>query len=154
MGVALERRLKQRPIKDPVVEGVLNLLVTGAFLNDQFGDLFGRFGLTTSAYNVLRILRGAPDGHPRGEIAQRMVNRAPDITRLIDRLQRRGLVRRARSRSDRRLSVTRITPKGLELLERVEPAQAEYLVGTGSKLPPAVWRRLSEACERLYSEEE
>ena len=59
-----------------------------------------------------------PTASPAGRSAQRMVNPSPDVTRLIDRLARRGLVRRMRARSDRRLSLTRITPKGVALLER------------------------------------
>jgi DNA-binding MarR family transcriptional regulator len=150
MGVALERRLKQRPYKDPVTEGIMNLLVTGAALNEQFDVLFGQFGLTSSAFNVLRILRGEPEGHPRSEISQRMVNRAPDVTRLIDRLARRGLVRRVRARSDRRLSVTRITPKGLALLERIEPALTKHRERTAPRLSLAEWQQVSELCERIY----
>ena len=121
MGMALQRRLKMRPVADAVVEGMLNLLVTGAAIAQRSETLFGQFGLTSSAYNALRILRGSPDGLPPGEIAQRMVNPSPDVTRLIDRLARRGLVRRMRVRSDRRLSLTIITPKGLALLERAKP---------------------------------
>jgi DNA-binding MarR family transcriptional regulator len=150
MGVALERRLKMRPVRDPVVEGMLNLLVTGAALNQQSEMLFGRFGLTTSAYNVLRILRGSPDGLSRGEIGQRMVNPSPDVTRLIDRLVRRGLVRRMRVRSDRRLSLTRITEKGRVLLERAEAANVEQRARLAARLTEAEWRQLSELCERVY----
>jgi DNA-binding MarR family transcriptional regulator len=152
MGKALERRLKMRPVKDPVIEGMLNLLVTGAALNEQYGALYGRFGLTTSAYNILRILRGEPEGHPRGEIAERMVNRAPDVTRLIDRLERRGLVKRLRAKGDRRLSLTRITPKGLALLDRVEPALAEHRSFLAPKLSETDWHRLSQLCERVYGD--
>lgn len=99
MGRGLQQRLKMRAIENPVVEGMLNLLVTGALLNQRGDAEYARFGLTTSAYNVLRILRGSPDGLPRGEIALRMVNPSPDVTRLIDRLARRGLVRRLRART-------------------------------------------------------
>jgi DNA-binding MarR family transcriptional regulator len=152
MGAALERRLKMRAVRDPAIEGVLNLLVTGASLNEQYDLVFGQFGLSTSAYNVLRILRGSPDGHPRGEIGERMVNRSPDITRLIDRLVRRGLVRRVRARTDRRLSVTRITAKGIALLERVEPANAELRAQLGSRLSDAEWKQLSILCERIYGD--
>jgi DNA-binding MarR family transcriptional regulator len=152
MGQVLERRLKMRPLSDPVIEGMLNLLVTGAALNRQSEERFGQFGLTSSAYNVLRILRGSPDGLPRNEIAQRMVNTAPDITRLIDRLARRGLVRRARSRSDRRLSLTRITEKGVALLQRAEAANVEQRAALASKLSEDEWRQLSELCERVYAD--
>jgi DNA-binding MarR family transcriptional regulator len=150
MGTALQERLKMRPIADPVVEGMLNLLVTGAALNQMAEVEFGRFGLTSSAYNVLRILRGSPDGLPRGEIAQRMVNPSPDVTRLIDRLARRGLVRRQRGRTDRRLSVARITPKGLTLLAEAEAANQTQRARLASRLSADEWRQLSRMCERIY----
>lgn len=150
MGAALERRLKMRPVRDPVVEGMLNLLVTGALLNRQSEALFGQFGLSTSAYNVLRILRGSPDGLPRGEIGVRMVNQSPDVTRLIDGLARRGLVRRMRARTDRRLSLTRITDKGVALLERAEAANVEQRAQLAARLPEREWRELSRMCERIY----
>jgi DNA-binding MarR family transcriptional regulator len=154
MGVALQQRLKMRPIADPVVEGMLNLLVTGALLNRRAEAEYGRFGLTSSAYNVLRILHGSPDGLPRGEIAQRMVNPSPDVTRLIDRLARRGLVRRLRARTDRRLSLTRITPKGVALVEQAEPANDAQHAALVSRLSASEWRRLSALCERIYGNED
>jgi DNA-binding MarR family transcriptional regulator len=153
VGAALQRRLKMRAIDDPVVEGMLNLLVTGATLTQQSEALFGQFGLTTSAYNILRILRGSPDGLPRGEIGQRMVNPSPDVTRHIDRLARRGLVRRLRARTDRRLSLTRITPKGVALLERAEVANVEQRAYLASRLSAPEWRQLSALCERVYGHE-
>jgi len=153
MGAALQKRLKMRALNDPVIEGMLNLLVTGAALNERSEIMYGQFGLSASAYNVLRILRGSPEGHPRGEIAERMVNRAPDITRLIDRLARRGLVRRGRSTSDRRLSVTRITPKGLALLERAEALNLELRAYLASRLSEAEWEQLSGFCERIYGDD-
>src|SRR5262245_1947147 len=153
MGVALERRLKQRPIKDTVIEGILNLLVAGAALNEQFDALYARFDLTTSGFNVLRILYGQTEGHPRGEIGQRMVNRAPDVTRLIDRLERRGLVKRVRDKADRRLSVTQITPKGVALMQKIEPEIEEYRARMSPKLSVAEWKKLNEFCERIYGSE-
>ena len=150
MGEVLQQRLKMRPIDDPVVEGMLNLLVTGAALRELAETEFGRFGLTSSAYNVLRILRGSPDGLPRGEIGQRLVNPSPDVTRLIDRLARRGLVRRQRGRTDRRLSLTRITPKGLALLEQAEAANRAQRDALVPLLSAREWRQLSEMCERIY----
>jgi DNA-binding MarR family transcriptional regulator len=153
MGATLRRRLKMRALHDPVVEGMLNLLVTGAALNQQGDALFGQFGLTSSAYNVLRILRGSPGGLPRGEISQRMVNPSPDVTRLIDGLARRGLVRRFRARTDRRLSLTRITSKGVALVERVEPANAEQRARLAERLTNDEWRQLSALCERIYDDE-
>jgi DNA-binding MarR family transcriptional regulator len=76
--------------------------------------------LSPTQYNVLRILRGAPNGLPCGEIAGRMITRDPDITRLLDRLAKRGLIARRRDTRDRRVVLTRITPEGLELLARLD----------------------------------
>jgi len=83
--------------------------------------------VSTTQYNVLRILRGAPDGLPCGEIASRMITRDPDVTRLLDRLEKRDLISRCRETKDRRTVMARITPGGLELLGRLdEPVQATH----------------------------
>src|ERR1700730_5946492 len=71
--------------------------------------------LSSTQYNVLRILRGAPEGLPCGEIANRMITKDPDITRLLDRLEKRGLISRTRAIKDRRMVLTRITPEGLKV---------------------------------------
>ena len=72
--------------------------------------------LSSNQYNVLRILRGAPEGLPCGEIGSRMITRDPDITRLLDRLEKRGLISRCRETKDRRMVLTRISAEGLKLL--------------------------------------
>ncbi len=83
--------------------------------------------LSPAQYNVLRILRGAPDGLPCGEIAQRMITRDPDITRLLDRLEKRGLISRCRETKDRRMVLTRVSPEGLTLLARLdEPVREKH----------------------------
>lgn len=76
--------------------------------------------LSATQYNVLRILRGSPDGLPCGEIASRMITRDPDVTRLLDRLEKRGLISRWRETQDRRVVMTRITSEGLKLLARLD----------------------------------
>ena len=76
--------------------------------------------LSSNQYNVLRILRGSPDGLPCGEIGNRMITRDPDITRLLDRLEKRELISRSRETKDRRMVMARITPAGLELLARMD----------------------------------
>src|ERR1022692_4149799 len=83
--------------------------------------------LSSTQYNVLRILRGAPDGLPCGEIASRMITRDPDITRLLDRLEKRELISRCREATDRRTVMARITPAGLKTLTRLdEPVQSAH----------------------------
>jgi len=77
--------------------------------------------LTLHQYNVLRILRGShPAALPSGEIATRMISRDPDITRLVDRLEKRGLVARIRGRQDRRVVEVTITDEGLKLLHNLD----------------------------------
>ncbi len=76
--------------------------------------------LSANQYNVLRILRGALEGLPCGEIASRMITRDPDITRLLDRLEKRGLISRCREIKDRRMVMARITLEGLKLLSRLD----------------------------------
>src|SRR5215469_2382140 len=83
--------------------------------------------LSATQYNVLRILRGAPEGLTCGEIANRMITRDPDITRLLDRLEKRHLISRRRGAKDRRMVLTRITPEGLALLARLDrPVQEAH----------------------------
>jgi DNA-binding MarR family transcriptional regulator len=83
--------------------------------------------VSATQYNVLRILRGAPEGLPCGEIASRMITRDPDITRLLDRLEKRSLISRRRETKDRRMVMARITLDGLKLLARLdEPVQSAH----------------------------
>jgi DNA-binding MarR family transcriptional regulator len=83
--------------------------------------------VSANQYNVLRILRGSLDGLSCGEIANRMITRDPDITRLLDRLEKRGLISRWRETKDRRIVMARITPEGLELLARLdEPVEEAH----------------------------
>ena len=94
---------------------------TADLLNGLFSDMLKPHGLSPTQFNALRILRGAGDGgRTCSEIAERMINRDPDITRLIDRLERRGLVERSREGRDRRVVIARITAAGLELLESLD----------------------------------
>lgn len=152
MGEPLQKRLKQtKVIDDPAMESMLNVMVAASHLNDCNERVAAAFGITRSQYNVLRILRGVyPEGHSRQEITRRMVERSPDVTRLIDRLEQSGYVERERTDIDRRLSIARITGKGLELLTIMDPAFNEVLRGIGERLTEADMRELSRLCEKLY----
>jgi len=105
----------------------LELLRTTDMLSRGLITVLKTEGLSTNQYNVLRILRGSAEGLPCGEIASRMITRDPDITRLLDRLEKRGLISRSRETRDRRMVMARITPEGLSLLARLdEPVQAAH----------------------------
>ena len=118
----LYKRLNQeKPFSNTIDEAVISVLVAAGYIRDKIDVFLKPYGITSAQYNVLRILRGVyPNGHPRCDIAKRMIERAPDVTRLIDRLEAMKLVERDRSQQDRRLSITRISKTGLELLKQVD----------------------------------
>jgi len=118
---------KTRPV--PCLEEAvfLDLLRTSDVLSRRLAHVLKNEDLSSNQYNVLRILRGAPEGLPCGEIGSRMITRDPDITRLLDRLEKRGLISRCRETKDRRMVLTRISPEGLKLLARLdEPVQEAH----------------------------
>ena len=119
----LRRIIKQRkPFQSLQQEVFLEVLRTGHALVQDLVHLLKPYGLTQPQYNVLRILRGAgPAGLPTGEVGDRMVaSREPDVTRLLVRMQRSGLVRRARRPDNRRIVTASITREGLRVLEALD----------------------------------
>lgn len=98
----------------------LELCRTTDLLSRGLSALLKAEDLSSNQYNVLRILRGALDGLPCGEIGNRMITRDPDITRLLDRLEKRKLIERWRDAADRRVVMAKITPEGIELLTRMD----------------------------------
>jgi DNA-binding MarR family transcriptional regulator len=154
VGETLKKRLDQAAFESPVQEAVLNLLVASGHVRVRLDRVCVDHGVTLGQYNVLRILKGVhPAGHARCEIARRMLERSPDVTRLIDRLERQGLVERGRSEDDRRLSVTRITRKGLRVLEEMQPGIQSAHREIAERLSADDARQLSRICESLYGEE-
>ncbi len=112
---------KRRPFESPAEEAFLNLVRTYGVLEADFLRLFKQQGISEPKYNVLRILRGAGgDGLPSLEIASRMITRVPDVTRIVDRLETQGLVKRGRRSEDLRVVVVSITKKGIDLLAKLD----------------------------------
>jgi DNA-binding MarR family transcriptional regulator len=124
----------------------LELLRTTDQLSRRLVPVLKAADLSPTQYNVLRILRGASEGLACGEIGKRMITRDPDITRLLDRLEKRGLISRCRETKDRRTVLARITPEGLDLLARldgpVQEAHNRHLGHLGRE-------NLKEMCELL-----
>ena len=118
---------KRQHVGCPEEAAFLDLLRTTDMLSRRLVPVLKTEDLSATQYNVLRILRGAPEGLACGEIAGRMITRDPDVTRLLDRLEKRGLISRGRETKDRRTVMARITPEGLTLLSRLdEPVQAAH----------------------------
>ncbi len=154
MTEALSRRLKQAEFASPAQEALLSVMVAAATLNELMERVCAQHNITHAQYNVLRILRGVyPEGHPRCEIACRMLDRASDITRLVDRLEARRLVKRARGSEDQRQTVTYITAKGIKLLDRMRPKIDAEVAGALSKLSDQECRDLSRLCAVIYDTE-
>lgn len=127
MAGPLQEQIKQpTPFRSPEAEAFLNVLRTSALLVGSLLEVLRPHALTQPQYNVLRILRGADAGGlPSGEVAARMVTREPDITRLLDRMEARGLVARERSPADRRVVAARLTPAGRQLTDALDaPVEA------------------------------
>lgn len=139
MSPNLKEELKQvRAFRSLHQEAQLNIVRTSNLLVDSFERMLKPHGITGTQYNVLRILRGAePAGLCRNEVAARLINRMPDATRLLDRMEDAGLVTRQRDEKDRRLVTTHITAKGQALvdgLDDVVERQHEKGLGHLSKI--------------------
>jgi len=107
----------------PALEAAVGVLVAADHLQQTFSEICERHSVTTDQYKVLRILREAPPGgYARGEVAEQCIfSRSPDVTRMIDRLVRQGLAKRAPAPADRRCSIATITSAARALLNRIDP---------------------------------
>ena len=111
-----------KPRRTPLPEeaAYTDLVRTTDLLSRPLTQLLKEEDVSSAQYNVLRILRGSPEGLTCSEIGNRMITKDPDITRLLDRLEKRRLISRHRGEKDRRVVLTRITGGGIELLRRLD----------------------------------
>ena len=146
-GLADEIRMT-KPFALPQEEAALNILRTSEVIQQSASQLLKAFDLTPAQYNVLRILRGAGEnGLCCSEIAERMVTRDPDITRLLDRLNTRNLIARERSEKDRRVVTARASADGLRLLDEIDPVLTAHHHRQFSKLSETRLRELIRLLE-------
>ena len=146
----LQQELKKKqPFDSPEQEATLNIIRTNDQFQNRFGRLFRQFGLTSSQYNVLRILRGEGKPLPCLEIADRMLQVVPAMTGLIDRLEKQELVKRHRCSEDRRVIYIHLTDKGAALLRELDAPVVELhrnLMGHLSHDEMKELSRLLEKC--------
>lgn len=147
--MTLKNEIKQsRPFPSVQEEVLLALQRTADQLGAPLADILKRANLSSSQYNVLRILRGsAGEPLPCGEIAERMIRRDPDLTRLLDRLETRGLVTRTRGIDDRRVVRAAITDEGLQLLESLDEPVREVMRAALAHVPEERLRTLLQILE-------
>ena len=153
----LQRELKKKkPFESAEQEATLNIIRTNDQFQNRFGRLFRQYSLTSSQYNVLRILRGEGQPMPCLEIADRMVQVVPAMTGLIDRLEKQELVRRDRCVKDRRVIFVELTEKGTQLLQQLDQPVLDLhhaLVGHLSQDELKQLSRLLEKCRQNLSTE-
>lgn len=148
----LREELKQtRPFRSPEDELYLSLRLTSRIVEEPWDrHLRKTANISPSQYNILRILRGAGvEGRTMGEISERMINRDPDVTRLADRMVKRGLARRMRDADDRRVVKLFITQAGLDLLAQLDPDVDRYLDDALGGLEESKQRQLIELLGEL-----
>src|SRR5690348_9100977 len=132
-----------RQFDSPQQEGFLSLWRTYDRLRALEDELFGRYDLTPQQYNALRLLKAVhPDTLPTLALAQRLVSRAPDITRMMDRLEQRGLIRRERPADNRRVVRVGISASGLELVRAIAGPLRECHARQLGHLAPEELRQL------------
>jgi DNA-binding MarR family transcriptional regulator len=130
MAESISRVIRQtKPFPSPQSQVAINLIVTARMVEETWIKYLKRTeGISPSQYNILRILRGArPNPVKITDIAERMIHRDPDVTRLVDRLVKQGLVRRERDTEDRRVVLVEITGAGLAMLARLDRPVLEQL---------------------------
>ncbi len=131
----MSKAAKTKPSREEAV--FLELVRTADILSRRPAEVIKAAELSPTQYNVLRILRGAAELLTCGEISKRMITRDPDITRLVDRLENRGLISRSRESRDRRTVLVQITKAGLALLasldEPIQDAHRSQLAHLGEK---------------------
>jgi DNA-binding MarR family transcriptional regulator len=151
----LAELIKQDRFASPAQEAMLNVLVTYPWIMGELAAAMGAHDLTPAQYNVLRILRGAhPERVPCSYIGERLLDRTPDVTRLLDRLQRAGLIERQRAEHDRRVVEVAITDVGLERLRELQRPVEEAVHSVMGGLSEEEQRQLSALLERLRTRAE
>jgi DNA-binding MarR family transcriptional regulator len=148
----LRERIKQtKPFESLGQKATVSLLVAASAVKGKLNKIHSQHDIFGSQYNILRILAGGPpEGYPRCEIIERMINRGPDVTRLVDPLEARGLIERARSEEDRRVVLHRITEKGEDLLEKISPSLASVHDVLGEELSDNELQEFSRLCAIIY----
>jgi DNA-binding MarR family transcriptional regulator len=145
MAQTIDREIRQtKPFRSIQEQVVINLMRTTRAVEESWIQYLKRTeGISQSQYNILRILRGArPNALKISEISDRMITRDPDVTRLIDRLIKQGLVRRERGTDDRRVVLVEITAQGLAMLTRLDDPAGDYTDGAMAGLKPQQLRTL------------
>ena len=142
----LEELKQTKPFARPSDEALVSIMRTASILEHGSNEILREFGITQTQYNVLRILRGAgASGLCGKEIAERLVSRVPDVSRLLDRMEETGLLGKKRDAADRRHVTARLTVKGKRVLDEATPRLTEFGRARVDKLSARTVEGLVEA---------
>ncbi|MFW5972748.1 MAG: MarR family winged helix-turn-helix transcriptional regulator [Bacteroidota bacterium] len=146
----LQEYIKQERFASTGHEAMLNIIVTASWVLSELNAVMAPHEITPAQYNVLRILRGShPETLTCTEIGNRLLDRTPDVTRLLNRLENSDLVFRSRAEHDRRIVNVGISEQGLELLKRIDPAVQAQQEALMRSLLPDEHRQLSDLLEKV-----
>jgi DNA-binding MarR family transcriptional regulator len=152
----IREELKQtKPFFSTAQEAFLSIQRTADALSQKVEQFLKPWGISGTQYNVLRILRGAgPEGLRCGEIGERMVAHDPDITRLLDRMEKAGWIERARDEGDRRVVLTHINRRGLDLLKQIDKPLEEFTHELGKHIAEKRFRELIDILDEIRNSPE
>ena len=150
----LSDRIKQTKFESAGQEAILSILICADHFREDLNDICLKENISLKQFNILRILKGVfPDGYARCDISNRMVERAPDTTRIIDRLVKCGLVSRDKSPDDLRQSIAKITEEGINLLKKLSIKVKEYNTNFESKISTEKCEDISSICDQIMMKE-
>jgi DNA-binding MarR family transcriptional regulator len=136
-------------IKDPHIRAAVNIRYTSNYLAGMQNQFMSPFGLTMPQFNILRILRGANDLISVNTVKDRMVEKSPNTTRLMDKLIDKGLISRERCSDDRRVVYVKITQKGLDLLSEIDASYEDHANLTNKNLTAKEAQQLSDLLDKF-----
>ena len=152
--MTLSDLIRQDRFASPAHEALLNVIATASWISSEMTAALAPFGVTQAQYNVLRILRGRhPNRYACSEIGERLLDRTPDVTRLLVRLESRGLIKRERAAHDRRVVEVEITDEGLEVLSQLDGPVNASMERIGGHLSETDLIRLSQLLETLRTDQ-
>ena len=152
--MTLSDLIQQEQFASPSLEAVLSMLVTANWITTELAKTMAPFGVSPPQYNVLRIVRGRQPERPTcSDIKARLLDRTPDVTRLVERLQKAGLVRRERSELDRRAVEVALTEAGEDLLRQLAPLVDATIERVTAHLSGDELALLSDLLERIRTDQ-
>jgi DNA-binding MarR family transcriptional regulator len=150
--MSIEKDISQRKFKTEFQKAMINLIFTHNWMNERMKQFFEQADLTPQQFNILRILRGAGQPLSTLQIRQRMLDKMSDTSRIVDRLIKKGLVKKVICKTDRRLVDVTITEKGMKLLEKLDDMQ-DSLDGILSNLNETDAKQLNKLLDKIRNSE-